>query len=484
MTDLIATASLVGGIFGKGGGARARRVPAAGRVQGPLRRASRAARCGEQFAAFDDPDAPTTVTGQALPLPDASRSKRATGAEQPPDPGSFKALESRTRRRRRRDRRLRGGRCRRGLRRAGRRRCRAPSLPGLLGLPALGRCPRRCPTRCSCRRANSASGHPLAVFGPQVAYFAPQILMEEDLHGAGHRRRGAAFPGVNLYVQLGHGRDYAWSATSAGQDIIDTFARDRCCDDDALPLPRPVPADRGARAHEHLDAEPGRPDAARLGDAARRAHEARARRRPRHVKGKPVLYTVLRSTYQHEVDSAVGFSRLQRPRARSATPPGLPARGRATSATRSTGSTPTPSTSPTSTRATTRCARRATTGQLPMASTSTSGATSTPTSTRRATRRSTSTRRSSTSRCSRAGTTARPRATRAPTRTSFSSVFRSQMLDRQLALRLQGGHKLTLPELVDAMEQARHHRPARHDVAAAGAARPGHAEGPARSPAP
>ena len=36
----------------------------------------------------------------------------------------------------------------------------------------------------------------------------------------------------------------------------------------------------------------------------------------------------------------------------------------------------------------------------------------------------------------------------------FSSVFRSQMLDRQLALRLKGGHKLTLPEMVDAMEQA------------------------------
>jgi hypothetical protein len=36
----------------------------------------------------------------------------------------------------------------------------------------------------------------------------------------------------------------------------------------------------------------------------------------------------------------------------------------------------------------------------------------------------------------------------------FSSVYRSQMLDRQLALRLKGGHKLTLPEMVDAMEQA------------------------------
>jgi hypothetical protein len=36
----------------------------------------------------------------------------------------------------------------------------------------------------------------------------------------------------------------------------------------------------------------------------------------------------------------------------------------------------------------------------------------------------------------------------------FSSVYRSQMLDRQLALRLKGGHKLTLPAMVDAMEQA------------------------------
>ena len=33
---------------------------------------------------------------------------------------------------------------------------------------------------------------------------------------------------MNLYVELGHGRDYAWSATSAGQDITDTFAVPLC----------------------------------------------------------------------------------------------------------------------------------------------------------------------------------------------------------------------------------------------------------------
>ena len=75
---------------------------------------------------------------------------------------------------------------------------------------------------------DSASGHPLAVMGPQVAYFAPQILMEEDIHGPGIDADGAAFPGVNLYVELGHGPDYAWSATSAGQNIVDTFAVPLC----------------------------------------------------------------------------------------------------------------------------------------------------------------------------------------------------------------------------------------------------------------
>ncbi len=87
---------------------------------------------------------------------------------------------------------------------------------------------------------DSASGHPLAVMGPQVSYFAPQILMEEDIHGPGIDAAGAAFPGVNLYVELGHGPDYAWSATSAGQNIIDTFAVPLCNPPGARPRPAPT----------------------------------------------------------------------------------------------------------------------------------------------------------------------------------------------------------------------------------------------------
>ena len=74
----------------------------------------------------------------------------------------------------------------------------------------------------------SATGHPIAVMGPQVGYFVPQILMEQDLHGPGIDARGVAFPGVNLYVQIGHGRNHAWSATTSAQDLVDTFAVPLC----------------------------------------------------------------------------------------------------------------------------------------------------------------------------------------------------------------------------------------------------------------
>jgi len=74
----------------------------------------------------------------------------------------------------------------------------------------------------------SASGHPIFVAGPQVGYFAPEILMEEDLHGGGLDARGVAFPGLGFYLQIGRGPDYAWSATSASSDVIDQFAETLC----------------------------------------------------------------------------------------------------------------------------------------------------------------------------------------------------------------------------------------------------------------
>ena len=63
--------------------------------------------------------------------------------------------------------------------------------------------------------AHSKSGRALAVMGPQVGFWSPEILLELDLHGGGIDARGAAVPGISNYILLGRARDFAWSATSA-----------------------------------------------------------------------------------------------------------------------------------------------------------------------------------------------------------------------------------------------------------------------------
>ena len=322
VTDLFATASLVGGIFGKGGGrelAEAQLLDAFKDRFG----AKKGRTLWEQFAAFDDPDAPTTVKGRRFPYQTQPKQARAKGAEEPPDPGSFKALEVVA---------LVDGAARDRRPAAGRqpaapppRPAGVPSVPGravAAGAAVAARRPR--PARA--RPAAQGDVQRAARLGRQLgqratrsrssarrsAYFAPQILMEEDLHGPGIDAKGAAFPGVNLYVQLGHGRDYAWSATSAGQDIIDTFAvplcdathyrfRGQCLPIEELERKNawtPNLADQTPAGAETLHAE-----RTKLGLVAGRGT----------YKGKPMLYTVLRSTYQHEVDSAVGFSLFNEP---------------------------------------------------------------------------------------------------------------------------------------------------------------------------
>src|SRR5262249_8733386 len=81
----------------------------------------------------------------------------------------------------------------------------------------------------------STTGHPIAVFGPQTGYFSPQLLMVQELRGPGIAARGIAFAGLNLYVLTGRGVDYSWSATSAAQDITDTFAVPLCEPDGTTP---------------------------------------------------------------------------------------------------------------------------------------------------------------------------------------------------------------------------------------------------------
>jgi acyl-homoserine lactone acylase PvdQ len=167
----------------------------------------------------------------------------------------------------------------------------------------------------------TTTGHPLTVFGPQTGYYAPQLLTEIVLEGPGVKARGVSFAGTQLVVQLGRGVDYAWSATSASNDNVDTVV-ERLCTTDGSPVTvrstaysvdgTCTPMDR--QVHE----ETALPNAGATEPPRHLRFEVL---RTRHgivqlrttVKGRPVAVVTQRSTYRHEVDSVVGFARLNDP---------------------------------------------------------------------------------------------------------------------------------------------------------------------------
>ncbi len=82
----------------------------------------------------------------------------------------------------------------------------------------------------------SATGHPLAVMGPQLGYYYPEIVMQIDLHGGGIDAEGVA-PPTEPYVLIGRGKDFAWSLTSATSQNTDQFLS-QLCNADGSPATR------------------------------------------------------------------------------------------------------------------------------------------------------------------------------------------------------------------------------------------------------
>jgi len=293
-TDIIAEASLIGGIFGKGGGNELQSALTLATLQKRFGR-SGGERAWSDFREANDPEAPTTIKGRRFPYETAPAF--ATRGLALPDPGSvtFPPVGHVT-----------GGAADSSL-----------ATGSLADLGATLRQGLANPGHASnwelVAARHSTNGHALAVMGPQVGYYVPAILMEEDLHGPGIDARGAAFPGVNQYVELGHGRDFAWSATTATSDNIDTFAevlckdayhylyKGRCRAMQKLTQTNswhPTPADTTPAGSETLT-------------AYRTVHGivyARGK-----VHGKAVAFVHARSTYFHEADSAIGFQELNDP---------------------------------------------------------------------------------------------------------------------------------------------------------------------------
>ena len=278
--DVVATAAVAGAIFGVGGGEELKSALAlqAARKRFGRRRGERVWR---DFRSVDDPEGPTTVHEERFPY--ALHPGRRRGAAIP-DRGTVELAEI--------------------LEKA--------EAPGSTARRGLLSFPNAQSNALIVSARESRSGRPLAVFGPQTGYFSPQVLVEQDVHAPGYDARGVAFPGVNLFVQLGRGRDYAWSATTSAQDIVDTFAvplcdethyrfRGRCREIETLERTNewsPNAADQTPAGSETLKIE-----RTALGIVIARGE----------MRGRPVLFTRLRSTYGHETDSGLAFSHFNNP---------------------------------------------------------------------------------------------------------------------------------------------------------------------------
>ena len=83
--------------------------------------------------------------------------------------------------------------------------------------------------------SRSATRNSLAVMGPQLGYYYPEIVQQIDLHGPGINAQGAAVPGLAMYILIGRTQDYAWSLTSAGHDVRDVYAEQLCETDGSAP---------------------------------------------------------------------------------------------------------------------------------------------------------------------------------------------------------------------------------------------------------
>ncbi|MFG1890883.1 penicillin acylase family protein [Micromonospora sp. NPDC049051] len=304
MSDLIAIAGVVGGLFGGGGG---------NEMQSALVRIAARAKYGPTegdrvWAAFrgqNDPEAVLTLhDGQSFPygaaspdaasvvLPDAGSARREPIYTDPTGSATAASTSNQSSQL-------------------------AAALSGLTIDPAH----RGMSNAAVVSGAHTTSGHPVAVFGPQTGYFAPQLLMVQELQGPGISARGAAFAGLNLYVLLGRGQDYAWSATSSTHDITDTYAVPLCTTDGSTPTltsnrylyrGQCVAMERLTRSNRWSPTVADSTPAGSYTLVAWRTNLGLVAWRGT-VGGKPHAFTQLRSTYRHEADSAIGFQMFNDP---------------------------------------------------------------------------------------------------------------------------------------------------------------------------
>ena len=297
--DVVAIAGLIGGIFGRGGGSEVSNANLLQYLQQQFGAANGATDYA-QFKDSNDPLAPTTVVDKTFPyeipgtvnpattaLPDFG--KPVTGGPTDTTPGCKGATSSPAA-------------------------TNSATTDASAIISSINALPTHMSNALVINGSKTASGHPVAVFGPQVSYYAPQILSLEDLHSPDYDAEGASFPGTGI-VELGRGEDYAWSATSAGSDLIDQRLEVICNPTGG------VPAAQGAYymfdgkctpMTKEVFAETALPKLGGLGQPVHITHDIYLTQHGivqgwTTSGGKPVAIVNQRSTFGHDVDSVVGF---------------------------------------------------------------------------------------------------------------------------------------------------------------------------------
>jgi acyl-homoserine lactone acylase PvdQ len=184
--DVFALNALAGQIFGQGGGDEARRSELLSSLRKKLGTA-KAKKAWNDATEFNDPSSPTTISKKFAYGKIPANAKGSVAL----DAGSFK-----------------------------------PTGPSKLARTAG--VPRWASNFLIVGANRSTTGHPLFVAGPQIGYFYPGLTLEADISGPGFEARGATAPGFPGNILIGRGPDFAWSLTSAGSDLIDTYAETLC----------------------------------------------------------------------------------------------------------------------------------------------------------------------------------------------------------------------------------------------------------------
>ena len=214
VNDVIAVTAFIGSIFGGGGGAEAANAELLATLQqglGP----DLGTQAWEDAMLADDPEAPTTIRRHFEYGP---RTGGPVTGSVVVDPGSIQSLDPRQP--------------------APAATSPSPSSAGQLDAtyPAAGPVPsREASNFLLVDPKGSATGNTLAVMGPQLGYFYPEIVQQIHLSGPGIEAQGAAVPGAAMYILIGRTQDYAWSLTSANHDVRDVFAEQLCNPDGTPP---------------------------------------------------------------------------------------------------------------------------------------------------------------------------------------------------------------------------------------------------------